>query len=273
MCCYNDHLLIDTLLPSPVVKIKGKRCWYLSLSLPHFLTMTAHGDYRPMSNMEEISDFHQWDADRLGLFFRHKGLGEYAKVLKEHKITGYLAPLLSDDDLKEMGIHIVGDRLMFKNHLKELSRRERFLRRIEAHWEGQERLFVSDCERNCWTLGGLCPVDPSTYRLTANHLKVRKVVPCRLGPVRLSCCWGSTYLSHNIDLSKVDDVDVTGIPASCIQRVFCCAKGKDLLEIESRFERSAGHGKVTLVLPGGQGEAVATLILNQIEESQKMERT
>jgi hypothetical protein len=231
------------------------------------------GNYRPLSDSEEISDFHQWDSDRLGLYFRNKGLGEYASVLKDHKITGQLAPLLSDDDLKEMGIHVVGDRLMFKSHLKELSRRERFLHRIQSYWEGRERLFVSDCERNFWTLGGLCPVDPSTYRLTASHLKVRKVVPCRCGPVRLTCCWGAKHVSHSIDLSKVDDVDVTGIPAPCLQRVFCCAKGKDLLEIESRFERTDDHGKITLVLPGGEGETVANLILNQIEESQKMERT
>jgi len=71
-------------------------------------------------------------------------------------------------------------------------------------------------------------------------------------------------------LIQVDDVDVTGIPAPCIERVCCCASGIDKVEIESRFEKD---GKVSLRLIEGEGENVAHLILNQVEESQKMERS
>lgn len=55
-----------------------------------------------------------------------------------------------------------------------------------------------------------------------------------------------------------------------MQRMCCCARGIDKLEVESRFEKG---GKVWLTLDEGQGEAVANLILNQVEESQKMERS
>lgn len=225
--------------------------------------------YRVMSDDEETSDFHKWDEDKLGNFFRRKGLGDYCAVLKTHKITGELAPQLSDNDLKEMGIGIVGDRLMFKHHLKDLSRRERFNKRIEALWEGEERIFFSEWDKNLWTLWGFCPVDPSTYKLTTNHLKVKRVRPVRCGPVRL-CCFGASYVSNNIDLSKVDDVDVMGIPAPCMQHTCCCARGKDLVEVESRFEKG---GKIFLKLEEGHGDIVANLILNQVEESQKMERS
>lgn len=224
---------------------------------------SAHGDDT------EISDFHQWDEDRLGMYFRKRGLGAYLGLLKQHKITGQLAPLLKDDDLKEMGVSVVGDRLMFRHHLKELARRQRFTKRIEPLWEGEERIFMNDCDRQCITCFGMCPVDPSTYKLTTNHLKVKRVQPARCGPVRLPCC-GASYVSNNIDLSKVDDVDVMGVPAPCIYRTCCCSNGKDLLEVESRFEKG---GKIFLTLEEGQGETVANLILNQVEESQKMERT
>ena len=83
-------------------------------------------------------------------------------------------------------------------------------------------------------------------------------------------CFGTTHTSNNIDLSKVDDVDITGMPAPCCGRVCCCATGIDKLEVESRFEKG---GKVFLMLDEGQGEAVSNLILNQVEESQKMERS
>lgn len=224
--------------------------------------------YRAMSFDSDVADFQNWDAARLGLYFRKRGLGDYCEVLQKHKITGRLAPLLGDSDLKEMGIHVVGDRLMFKHFLKELSRRERFNHRIQSLWVGEERIFFSEAEQSVMTCGGFCPVDPSVYTLTTNHLRVKRVVPVRCGPVRL-CCFGANYRSNNIDLSKVDDVDVIGIPAPCIQRIFCCARGKDLLEVESRFEKG---GKIFLTLEEGHGDAVATMISNQVEESQKMER-
>ena len=112
-------------------------------------------------------------------------------------------------------------------------------------------------------------MDPSTFKVTTNHIKVRRVQPVRCGPVLL-CCYGATYRSNNIDLSKVDDVDVLGIPAPCVQRMCCCARGKDLVEVESRFEKG---GKIMLTLEEGRGEAVANLILYQVEESQKIERS
>jgi len=218
---------------------------------------------------KDISDFANWDEQALGKFFRIRGLGAYEPLLIQHKITGRLAPLLTDEDLKEIGINIVGDRLLFKMCLKEMSRKHRFHKRIESLWEGGEKLFFSDCEKSCFTCGGLCPVDPGHYKLTTNHLKVKRMKPVRCGPIPL-CCFGVTYTSNNIDLSKVDDVDVTGIPAPCMQRMCCCARGIDKVEIESRFEKG---GKIFLTLDEGQGEAVSNLILNQVEESQKMERS
>eukprot|EP00980_Cylindrotheca_fusiformis_P016299 scaffold4841_cov132-Cylindrotheca_fusiformis.AAC.12 len=217
--------------------------------------------YRPMESCREnheVSNFDSWDSEQLGLFFRRKGLGEYCGALKKHKITGRI----------EIGIDVVGDRLMFRHHLKDLSRKDRFNKRMQALWQGTEQIFFSDHDRAFWTCGGLFPIDPSTYSLSTNHLRVRKVQPVRCGPVRL-CCFGAYYYSNNIDLSKVDDVDVIGIPAPCFQKTCCCAKGKDRIEVESRFEKG---GKVSIILEEGQGDIVAAMILNQVEESQKMER-
>jgi hypothetical protein len=53
--------------------------------------MTA-GSYIAMGAVddEQLSNFQDWDADKLGLFFRKRDLGEYCEVLKKHKITGKL---------------------------------------------------------------------------------------------------------------------------------------------------------------------------------------
>jgi hypothetical protein len=164
--------------------------------------------YFAMKNKEEdVSDFASWDERRLAQYFHRKGLGAYESTIVQHKITGMLAPLLTDDDLKEMGVTVVGDRLAFKLALKSLHSRARFHKRIETLWEGQEQMFNSECDKCCMTCGGFFPVDPSTYKLTTNHLRVKTVKPVRCGPVPL-CCFGASYVSNNIDLSKVDDVDV-----------------------------------------------------------------
>jgi hypothetical protein len=39
---------------------------------------------------KELSNFHEWDSDELGAFFRKRGLGMYCPVLTKHKITGQL---------------------------------------------------------------------------------------------------------------------------------------------------------------------------------------
>jgi len=128
-------------------------------SSSHSPRYRAMPDSNTTGNNEDIlSDYHTWSPKQLGIFFRKRGLGEYYDTLRKHKITGQLAPLLNDDDLKQMGIDIVGDRLMFKHHLKDLSRRERYNKRIESFWEGEERIFFSDCDKTLFTCNGFCPV-------------------------------------------------------------------------------------------------------------------
>jgi hypothetical protein len=128
------------------------------------------------------------------------------------------------------------------------------------------------CAHDAFVVLLLCCVvdndsDPSTYKLTSNHLKIKTVNPKRCGPITLCCCY--EYSINNVDLTKVDDVDIIGVPAPCLPRVLCCAPGKDLVEVMSKAEKG---GKVVLELKQGEGEKVSTLILGQVEECQQIER-
>jgi hypothetical protein len=142
------------------------------------LMVQSSGKYKSMKdNTNLLTDYHTWDEVKLGLYFKRRGLGQYIEMLKQHEITGQLAPLLSHDDLREMGVIAVGDWLMFKRYLNELSQRERANNCLDAIWEGEERIFFGDCDQNIWTLGGFFPINPSTYKLANNHLKAKKVSP------------------------------------------------------------------------------------------------
>lgn len=138
----------------------------------------------------------------------------------------------------------------------ELPSRRWFCHRCILHFDG-----IS------FPLNSLLFADPSTYKLTSHHIRIKTVKPARCGPVKLCCCY--EYSINNIDLTYVNDVDVIGEPAPCPYRVCCCASGKDHVEIQTPTERD---GNVSLVLPQGHGEKVSSLILNQIEEAQKIER-
>jgi hypothetical protein len=90
--------------------------------------------------------------------------------------------------------------------------------------------------------------------LTSNHLKIKKVTPARCGPVKLCCCY--EYSINNIDLSKVNDVDVYGEPAPWLLRTFCFAVGKEHIEIQTPSE---SEGKLSLIVEQGQGDRVSGL--------------
>ncbi len=186
------------------------------------------------------------------------------KVIMYHRITGKIAPQLTNDDLKDMGIDIVGDRCRFRHHLKSISRKARAEQRSRVIWMDKERLFFGCADWGVSTCCGLIPEDPSTYKLTNNHLKIRLVDPIRIGPIRLCC--GQKYSVNNLDLTYVDDVDMVGVPAPCVQQCLCCANGMEILEL------STNEGEFQIVLKEGEGEFVSTKIMNQVEECQMIER-
>jgi hypothetical protein len=233
------------------------------------LTTNATGtSYRiDSANPKDIVDYEKWTPQQIANFLTKAGLGQYQENIIRHKISGRLAPLLTHDLLKEMGVHIVGDRLRIMAIVQALGHKARYDQRTKTFWEGTEQLYFTSLEQFCCTACGCCPADPSTYRLTSNHLRVKTVQPARIGPIRLCCCY--QYTINNLDLTKVEDVDILGEPAPCGRRILCCAPGKDRVEI---MTPTAPGGRMTLVLPQGEGERVTSLLLHQIEEAQLIER-
>eukprot|EP00551_Chaetoceros_affinis_P014409 CAMPEP_0203689166 /NCGR_PEP_ID=MMETSP0091-20130426/1555_1 /ASSEMBLY_ACC=CAM_ASM_001089 /TAXON_ID=426623 /ORGANISM="Chaetoceros affinis, Strain CCMP159" /LENGTH=227 /DNA_ID=CAMNT_0050558743 /DNA_START=60 /DNA_END=743 /DNA_ORIENTATION=- len=213
----------------------------------------------------EIDGYTNWTADEVADYFEKSGLGDYRETIIYHKITGKIAPQLNDGDLKDMGIEIVGDRCRFRQLIKTMSRKARHMQRNKIIWSGKEQLWF-DCWEKCMgTCCGIFPEDPSTYKLTNNHLRVRTVDPLRVGPIRLCCC--HKYHVNNIDLTTVEDVDMNGIPAPFLQQCLCFSSGKEILDVSI-----TGEGSVSLILGEGEGETVSNLIMNQVEESQMIER-
>lgn len=227
--------------------------------------MTEPEGMNRFDSVQKLEGYESWSPDDVADYFESEGLVDYREVLIHHKIAGNIAPQLTDADLKDMGIEVVGDRCRFRHVIKTMNRRARHVQRNKVMWEGKEQLWFDQCEGCVNTCCGILPEDPSTYKLTNNHLKIRTVDPMRCGPVRLCCC--NNYKTNNIDLSQVQDVDMNGIPPPFCQQILCCASGKEIIDVDI-----ADQGSVYLTVAEGAGEAIVNLILNQVEESQLIER-
>jgi hypothetical protein len=239
---------------------------------------------------EGLEKYLDWTANDVADFLKKAKLGAYSEVVLKHKISGRLLHLLTDNDLKDMGISIVGDRLRVKALIDTLGRKHRITNRTKVWWEGEERLYFSDGQKCCSTCAGICPdgrlslelaftricpvltlvlcaklnSDPSTYKLTSNHLKIKTVNPYRIGPVRLPCC--HEYSVNNVDLTQIDDIDVTGQPAPCCYHTCCCAPGKGHVDVSTK------SGRIRLTLTAEEAEKASGLIMQNIEECQRIER-
>jgi SAM domain (Sterile alpha motif) len=102
-------------------------------------------------------DFDKWDSQQLADFLSSAGLMAYKKMVLDHKITGKFAHLLTDEDLRDMGMIVVGDRLRFKQLMMTMGRKARFCNTTKAIWSGEEQKYYSDAERYCCTCVGLVP--------------------------------------------------------------------------------------------------------------------
>jgi hypothetical protein len=110
-----------------------------------------------VNNGGDTTNFDKWTPQELVIFLKKAGLADYGEVFLKHRISGRLAPLLTDANLKEMGIFIVGDRLRIMAVIHALGRKVRYDHRTKIWWEGTERLYFSDIEKGFWTCGGCCP--------------------------------------------------------------------------------------------------------------------
>ena len=216
-------------------------------------------------SIKELSDYASWDPVALSEYLETVGLGDYSEVVINHKITGKLLPLVTNQDLVDMGISIVGDRLRFRKIIESFGRKTRRVDRTKTIWEGSEKLYWGWLDEMLQTGCGCCPHDPNTYKLTQNHLIIKTVQPQRLGPIQLCCCY--SFKVDNVDLTRVTDTDVHGIPAPCILQVLFCAGSKDEVHIDVGDDET-----FILSLEGGDGRDASNFIMNQVEEAQVMER-
>eukprot|EP00588_Corethron_pennatum_P013587 CAMPEP_0194265818 /NCGR_PEP_ID=MMETSP0169-20130528/934_1 /TAXON_ID=218684 /ORGANISM="Corethron pennatum, Strain L29A3" /LENGTH=222 /DNA_ID=CAMNT_0039006369 /DNA_START=96 /DNA_END=764 /DNA_ORIENTATION=+ len=217
---------------------------------------------------KSIGDWKKWDSAALSKYLQQNGIaGSYAEMFTENNIDGKTAPRITESHLQEMGINKIGDRITIINILDTLKKAQDLVENTREIWSGKEMLFDSNLSWACVTCFGACPRDPKTYVLTQKDLQIRTFNPKRCLCIELSCLYPFKS-TDNIDLSTVQDVDFHSIPPSCVGQLCCGMRVKDTIVIDV-----GGDGKKVMVLRKKQGEEVTKRIKQQVEVSQRMERS
>ena len=233
------------------------------------MTRTKKNSVNDITTTESTRDWSNWSSTALASYLESKGLGNYGEVFIANDITGEVAPNLTDQNLREMGVSSIGDRIRIRETLQTLRQSKAMKQREQVLWEGREVLYFSWVHRLCATGCGCCPNDPSTYSLRRNHLEIKTVNPCRFGPIACcSCCCGPKYEIDSVDLSQITDADVKGVPPNCIAQTCCCGDTQEHVVITTKAE-----GAKILRLKKNEGQQVARRIKNQVESMQVMERS
>merc|ERR1711920_175716 len=116
--------------------------------------------------------------------------------------------MLTKEDLKDLGLITLGDRLAMAKEVQSLRVREKMAKRKEKIAELIQAWDGSCFSRVTQTCCGLFPWDPDRYILTSTNLRIKSYDVYRLcGIWRMTCC-GGTWTSDNIALNRIVDVNI-----------------------------------------------------------------
>lgn len=162
----------------------------------------------PVAANNALENYESWSARAFASYLKEQhNLPQYYELVIQHDITGKVAPQLTEDNLKEMGISSIGDRKRFQLAIREMQAQDRKKQREAVLWEGDEELYNSWYQECCSTCCGCCPQDASHYKLTGTHLTIKLIDTKRCGPIR--CCCGHEYHIDNVvRITQVGDTSV-----------------------------------------------------------------
>jgi hypothetical protein len=196
--------------------------------------------------------------------------------------------LLTTEQLKEMGVDKIGERLYLMQIIVQAKKEQRFKARMKVLWQDQEIIHTEGCLGYIRQFGCLdycavgcgCQDVPDAYKLTGSALTLKRtdIVPC---PSKVFCCQsGERHVDH-IDLSNVTDVDVISRQKNCFS--CSCYADEVLVEVHEQIDMpmdaqqgGANTSQAARVtdhrLKVYDGDKVAMLLRNAVEENQMMER-
>jgi len=168
---------------------------------------------------QSIMDYEKWSPDQVADYFEQKGFGDYRSIFVDNELSGDRIVLMTQEDIPDLGIEIIGHRVGILKALRGLKSKARMnLRKREIAREEQayDGCFLAE---RLYTCCGLCPRDPDQYILKAGKLQIKEFDITRICGSWKCVCLGGTWRNDNISLDRIKDVD-TIVTTSGL----CCCK-------------------------------------------------
>jgi len=157
----------------------------------------------------------QWSVDEVCDWLSRTGYSDLVPHFRKHAVSGPVLPKLSDMLLKEMGIDIIGRRVLLLGEVVKIQAIARSEWRANVLWSG-EQYREGPCN-NLLPYGFPCTADscvgmPNKYTLTNSKLNILRSEKNCNTPCTGFC--GFSIDSDNIDVSDITDVDVRASTAA-----------------------------------------------------------
>lgn len=134
--------------------------------------------------------------DGVEAMLSNNGLDAYADMFQEHNIVDENLPFLADEQLKEMGMTVLGDRMFMAKVIKAAQRSQRKLDRNKVLWQAEpikHREGGPAYIAKCGCLEKQCGGDETSYTLKSSALIIKESktdgmfqLPCIKNPSKVS---------------------------------------------------------------------------------------
>jgi hypothetical protein len=185
---------------------------------------------QPRSKKRELEEFvrdldptqvQEWsEHDVVEKYLRPLNMEHLAKPFTENKINGAVLMALEESHLKEIGVTMVGERILFIEYLKLLKKHKRDADRSRSLWTATtphlSLAYHRNCGEFCFHLCCNCCVATTEWRVTGQGIRWRK------NRAAINCC--GDVETQFIDYRFLKDLEIRKDP-----KCFCCCVGTELL--------------------------------------------
>jgi len=216
---------------------------------------------------EELDSLPEMTPEDVAKYFEKRGFGEHGDVWVNHRVNGQRVILLTVQDVKDLGITSIGDRMGIQRELDLLRLAATRKMRNNTIAQHKEAYDGSDCEKAFYTCFGLFPRDEDTYTLTASSLRLQEYKVPRICGTWKCTCLGSATSTDNISLDQIRDVDTL-----ITKKGLCCFavdKAKLMIAVAAGNDSESAEARVTqkdIFVEGPVGEEFSNQIFLAIEE-------
>uniref|UniRef100_A0A7S0CCT3 SAM domain-containing protein n=1 Tax=Proboscia inermis TaxID=420281 RepID=A0A7S0CCT3_9STRA len=220
----------------------------------------------------DLKDPSKWSTKQLCAYLKKDGVsGDITATFAEQNIDGSIAYTLTEAHLQEMGVKSIGDRQQILRKIEVLKKSAKLSERTAVLWQGQgpfHTTFVGKLMKTCCYC---CPEPQIKYKLVGNTYSETTIWKGGIGPNMLrdcQCCCGDTEDVDNVDLTQVQDIDSTTVPANCCEKCFCCGVDYTVITINTKNDKE----DKTIEISKSAGKEAYLKINNQVENGQPMAR-